>query len=108
MKAIYISRPGGPEVLELREVPVPVPGDDEVLVRVRASSVNAADWHLMRGKPYFMRLMGFGLRTPRFPARGADVAGVVVAFVGVVAGKVLSMAGYGSAVRDRGEAPSIR
>lgn len=79
MRAIVQDAFGGPEVLELREVPVPVPGDDEVLVRVRASSVNAADWHLMRGKPYFMRLMGFGLRRPRFRARGADVAGVVEA-----------------------------
>ena len=77
MKAIVQDTYGGPDVLELRDVPVPVPGDDEVLVRVRASSVNAADWHLMRGKPYFMRVMGFGLRAPKVRVRGMDVAGVV-------------------------------
>ncbi|MBI9115756.1 NAD(P)-dependent alcohol dehydrogenase [Sanguibacter sp. YZGR15] len=79
MKAIVQDVYGGPDVLELRDVPVPVPADDEVLVRVRASSVNAADWHLMRGKPYFMRLVGFGIRTPTVQVRGIDVAGVVEA-----------------------------
>lgn len=79
MKAVVQDTYGGPEVLELRDVPVPVPKDDEVLVRVRASSVNAADWHLMRGKPYFMRLVGFGIRTPKVRVRGMDVAGVVEA-----------------------------
>ncbi|MEP7765559.1 NAD(P)-dependent alcohol dehydrogenase [Sanguibacter sp. 25GB23B1] len=79
MKAIVQDTYGGPEVLELRDVAVPVPKDDEVLVRVRASSVNAADWHLMRGKPYFMRLVGFGIRAPKVRVRGMDVAGVVEA-----------------------------
>jgi NADPH:quinone reductase-like Zn-dependent oxidoreductase len=79
MKAIVQDVYGGPDVLELRDVPVPVPAEDEVLVRVRASSVNAADWHLMRGKPYFMRLVGFGIRTPTVQVRGMDVAGVVEA-----------------------------
>ncbi len=63
MKAIVQDRYGSPDVLRLREVDVPTPGDDEVLVRVRASSVNAYDWHAMRGDPYLSRL-SFGLRRP--------------------------------------------
>ena len=56
MKAIVQDRYGSADVLELREVERPVPAAGEVLVRVRASSVNAADWHIMRGDPYFARL----------------------------------------------------
>lgn len=78
MKAIVQDRYGSSDVLELREVERPVPGAGEVLVRVRASSVNAADWHVMRGDPYFARLF-LGLRRPRARIRGLDFAGVVEA-----------------------------
>lgn len=57
MKAIVQDRYGSPGVLELREVERPPVGDREVLVRVRAASVNARDWHLMRGDPYLARLV---------------------------------------------------
>jgi NADPH:quinone reductase-like Zn-dependent oxidoreductase len=76
MKAIVQDRYGSADVLELREVEQPVPGDDEVLVRVRAASVNAYDWHFMRGDPYFARLM-MGLGGPKAKIRGRDFAGVV-------------------------------
>ncbi|USX53072.1 NAD(P)-dependent alcohol dehydrogenase [Lentzea sp. HUAS12] len=76
MKAIVQDRYGSADVLELREVDRPVPAAGEVLVRVRASSVNAADWHVMRGDPYFARLF-LGLRGPRARIRGMDFAGVV-------------------------------
>ncbi|MCG8926444.1 NAD(P)-dependent alcohol dehydrogenase [Lentzea sp. CC55] len=76
MKAIVQDRYGSADVLELREVERPVPGDGEVLVRVRASSVNAADWHIMRGDPYFARLF-LGLKAPKTRIRGRDFAGVV-------------------------------
>jgi NADPH:quinone reductase-like Zn-dependent oxidoreductase len=81
MKAIVQDRFGSPDVLELREVDKPVPGDGEVLVRVRASSVQPYDWHHMRGEPYIARLMGggLGLRKPRLSILGADVAGQVEA-----------------------------
>ena len=82
MKAIVQERYGSPEVLSLREVPKPVPADDEVLVEVRAASVNARDWHIMRGDPYLARLADrgtFGRRGPRFPIRGTDFAGRVAA-----------------------------
>jgi NADPH:quinone reductase-like Zn-dependent oxidoreductase len=77
MRAIVQDRFGKPDVLELREVDQPEVGDDEVLVRVIATSVNPADWYAMAGFPYVARPQ-MGLRTPR--ARlGLDVAGEVVA-----------------------------
>ena len=78
MKAIVQTRYGAPEVLEFTTVDDPVAGDDEVLVQVCAASVNAYDWHVMRGDPYLARLM-IGLRGPRTRIRGRDVAGRVVA-----------------------------
>jgi NADPH:quinone reductase-like Zn-dependent oxidoreductase len=78
MKAIAYYRYGRPDVLELEEVPKPGPGDNEVLVKVRAASVNALDWHLLRGTPYIGRL-AFGLRRPKNTRPGRDVAGVVEA-----------------------------
>jgi threonine dehydrogenase-like Zn-dependent dehydrogenase len=77
MQAIVQDRFGKPDVLELREVDQPAIGDDGVLVRVRAASVNPADWYAMAGFPYVARPQ-MELRTPR--ARlGLDVAGEVVA-----------------------------
>ncbi|HUQ55172.1 NAD(P)-dependent alcohol dehydrogenase [Lentzea sp.] len=78
MKAIVQDRYGSADVLELREVDRPVPATDEVLVRVRASSVNAADWHIMRGDPYFARLV-LGWKGPKKRIRGMDFAGVIEA-----------------------------
>jgi len=78
MTAVTARSYGGPEVLAVEEMPVPSPRPDEVLVAVRASSLNALDWHFLTGTPYLMRAM-FGLRRPTRIVRGADVAGVVVA-----------------------------
>jgi NADPH:quinone reductase-like Zn-dependent oxidoreductase len=78
MKAITQDRYGSPDVLELREVDTPAVGDEEVLVRVHAASVNARDWHLMRGDPYLARL-GLGVRGPKTKIRGTDFAGRVEA-----------------------------
>jgi len=83
MKAIVQGRFGPPEVLELREIDQPEPGDDEVLVRVHAASVNPADWYAMTGTPYLARPQ-MGLRRPK--ARlGLDLAGAVEAVGGNVA-----------------------
>ena len=79
MKAIVQERYGSPDVLELREVDEPMAGDDQVLVRVRAASVHADVWHAMRGQPYVLRIMGAGLRKPKDPTVGADLAGLVEA-----------------------------
>jgi NADPH:quinone reductase-like Zn-dependent oxidoreductase len=77
MKAIVQERYGSPDVLELREVDEPVAGDDQVLVRVRAASVHADVWHVMRGQPYVLRIMGAGLRKPKDRVPGTDLAGHV-------------------------------
>jgi NADPH:quinone reductase-like Zn-dependent oxidoreductase len=80
MKAICFDRYGSPDVLELRDVETPAIGDDELLVRVRAASVNPLDWHFMRGMPYVVRLTA-GMSRPKASARklGADMAGLVEA-----------------------------
>jgi NADPH:quinone reductase-like Zn-dependent oxidoreductase len=78
MKAIVRDKYGSPDVLELRDIEKPVVDDDRVLVRVRAASVNALDWHFMRGLPYLAR-MGEGLRKPTRRVLGVDVAGHVEA-----------------------------
>ena len=77
MKAIVQERYGMPErVLKLEEVERPAIGDHDVLIRVRATSVNTPDWITVAGVPHILRLK-FGLRQPRTPVRGTDVAGVV-------------------------------
>ncbi|MEL7207479.1 MAG: alcohol dehydrogenase catalytic domain-containing protein, partial [Actinomycetota bacterium] len=78
MRAAVARRYGGPGVVSVEEVPVPTPGPGEVLVAVRASSLNALDWHFLTGTPYFLRLMA-GLRRPKRTIPGADVAGIVTA-----------------------------
>ena len=79
MKAIIQEGYGTPEqVLRLREVDRPLMGDEDVLVRVRATSVNTPDWIAVTGVPYILRLQS-GLRRPKTPVRGTDVAGVVEA-----------------------------
>ena len=78
MKAIVYHEYGSPDVLKLEEVDAPVLQDDEVLVRVRASSANPADWHFMRGVPYVMRPQS-GLRKPKNGFLGRDLAGEVEA-----------------------------
>jgi NADPH:quinone reductase-like Zn-dependent oxidoreductase len=78
MKAIVLDEYGSPDVLALEEIHTPVPGEGEVLVRVHASSVNPADWHVMRGEPRIARL-SFGLRAPKYRVLGCDLAGTVEA-----------------------------
>lgn len=78
MQAIVQDRYGSPDVLKLREIDKPEIDDDGILVRVRAASINAFDWHLMRGEPFPARL-GNGLRRPKSSVLGLDVAGHVEA-----------------------------
>jgi len=79
MKAIVQDTYGSTDVLKMRDIEVPVAGDNDVIVRVRAAGVEIGVWHVMAGKPYLLRIMGFGLRKPKVPVRGRDVAGVVEA-----------------------------
>ena len=76
MKAIVCHRYGAPEALRLEDVDKPTPGDDEVLIQVRAASLNAYDWGLMRGRPPILRMF-LGLRRPKVNRPGRDVAGRV-------------------------------
>lgn len=78
MKAIVFTSYGSPDVLQLKEIPQPVPGDDEVLVRVHAVSLNDWDWEALRGTPLVNRVI-FGLRKPKKQVLGSDIAGRVEA-----------------------------
>ena len=77
MKAIVQDKYGSADVLELRDVEKPHPGDDELLISVHAAGVDPGVWHLMTGLPYLVRVMG--LRKPMIRIRGTDVAGTVEA-----------------------------
>ena len=79
MKAITQDRYGSADVLRLRDIEVPTPGDHEVLVRVQAAGIARGVLHVMTGEPYLMRLVGFGLLKPKNPVPGQDVAGTVTA-----------------------------
>jgi NADPH:quinone reductase-like Zn-dependent oxidoreductase len=79
MRAVAQSVFGSPDVLALCDLAVPKPGPGEVLVRVHAAAGNPWDWHFMRGLPYIARLNGAGIRRPKHPVLGGDIAGEVVA-----------------------------
>jgi NADPH:quinone reductase-like Zn-dependent oxidoreductase len=79
MKAIVRDTYGSTDVLELRDIDKPEIADDEVLVRVQAAGVDRGVWHVMAGLPYPIRLAGYGLRAPKNPVLGMDLAGVVAA-----------------------------
>src|SRR5688572_31391289 len=78
MKAIVQEGYGSPDALKLREVEMPTSGDDGVLVEVHAASVNALDWHLARGVPFFIPILE-AIGAPKHRVRGVDLAGRVTA-----------------------------
>jgi NADPH:quinone reductase-like Zn-dependent oxidoreductase len=78
MKAIVYCDYGVPN-LKLQQIEKPTPADDQLLVKVRAASVNPLDWHFVEGTPYLMRAMGVGLRKPKDTRLGVDFAGTVEA-----------------------------
>ncbi len=79
MQAVVQDGYGGADVLSLRRIDVPEVGADEVLVRVHAAGVTRAAWHVMTGRPHLTRLMGYGVRRPKVPVPGLDLAGRVEA-----------------------------
>jgi NADPH:quinone reductase-like Zn-dependent oxidoreductase len=79
MRAIVQDAYGDAAQLRLAKVAVPAVGVDDVLIGVRAAGVHIGDWHVMTGRPYLMRVMGFGFRGPKARVRGMDVAGTVAA-----------------------------
>tara|TARA_Y100001972_G_scaffold48958_1_gene60193 strand:+ start:1222 stop:2199 length:978 start_codon:yes stop_codon:yes gene_type:complete len=76
MKAIRYNDYGAPDVLRYQEIEKPIPEDKEILIKVKSASVNPLDWHMMRGRPLFMRV-STGLSKPKHNGLGADVSGVV-------------------------------
>lgn len=76
MKAYTRKIYGGPEVLSLNEVAKPTINDGELLVKIVANSANPADWHILRGDPYFARLT-YGLFKPKHKIPGSDFSGIV-------------------------------
>src|SRR5512135_544561 len=79
MKAFIYREYGTPDVLKYEEFEKPIPKENEVLIKIRAASVNPLDWRLQSGKPAFTRFMIGGLRRPKPTRPGVDVAGEVEA-----------------------------
>jgi NADPH:quinone reductase-like Zn-dependent oxidoreductase len=77
MKAVFYEKYGPPEVLQLTEIETPTPKQGEVLVKIHASSINYGDRMLVLGKPFLIRLMGYGLLSPKHRILGGDIAGTV-------------------------------
>jgi NADPH:quinone reductase-like Zn-dependent oxidoreductase len=100
MRAV-VQRGYGPpqQVLDVTDVPLPVPNVDEVLIRVRAASVHPDVWHVVHGLPRILRIMGAGLFRPRVPVPGTDAAGIVAAVGGAVTHIEVGEEVYGETVR---------
>jgi NADPH:quinone reductase-like Zn-dependent oxidoreductase len=77
MKAILHTKYGSPDVLEFKEVEIPVPGDYEVLIKVHATSVNTADCYILKGEPFLVRIIDGGILKPKYNIPGSDIAGQV-------------------------------
>jgi NADPH:quinone reductase-like Zn-dependent oxidoreductase len=86
MQATVRDAYGSADLLQVREVPTPAAAAGEVLIRVQAAGVDRGAWHVMTGRPYLMRLAGFGVRRPKDPGLGTEIAGVVEAVGASVAG----------------------
>ena len=102
MKAIVHRKYGSPDVLELAELPKPDHGTNLVRVKVRAASVNPADWHGLRGQPYLARL-SMGLTKPKIEVLGHDFAGTVEAVGENVTGFAVGDEVFGMSVKTLAE-----
>ena len=76
MKAIICDKYGLPSDLQLKEIPKPVPKENEVLIKIKATSINDYDWRMVIGEPKIYRLL-FGLRKPKHPIPGMELSGIV-------------------------------
>jgi NADPH:quinone reductase-like Zn-dependent oxidoreductase len=97
MQAVVHHAYGTADVLQATTLPLPQITADEVLVRVHAAGLDRGTWHVMTGKPYLMRILGFGLRRPKDPVPGRGFAGTVTAIGSAVAGFNLGEEVYGMA-----------
>lgn len=100
MRAVIQDRYGPAEVVRVGDVPEPVPADDEVLIRVKAASLNGSDRENLVGSPFYARLGG--LRRPRNPVPGSDIAGVVAAVGSAVTEYAVGDAVFGELAGYRG------
>jgi NADPH:quinone reductase-like Zn-dependent oxidoreductase len=108
MRAVVQDRYGPADVLELATLPRPTPGDDEVVVQVKAAGLDRGTWHLMTGKPYLMRVAGLGFRRPKDRVPGRDLAGVVVATGAAVTRFALGDEVYGAGRGSFAEYAAVR
>jgi NADPH:quinone reductase-like Zn-dependent oxidoreductase len=97
MRAVVQHAYGSADVLHLTTAPLPRVADDDVLVRVHAAGLDRGTWHVMTGKPYLMRILGFGLRRPKDPVPGRGFAGTVAAVGAEVSGFAVGDEVYGMA-----------
>jgi NADPH:quinone reductase-like Zn-dependent oxidoreductase len=95
MKAMMYTQYGSPDALRLADVPTPTPKAGEVLVKIQAAAANSADIRLLRGQPFLVRLMGYGLFSPKHRILGGDIAGCVEAVGAGVTAFTLGQAVYG-------------
>jgi len=77
MKAMVVTHYGPPEVLEIQEVEKPSPANDEILIKVHATTVGPTDWHFRLGSPFLARILAGGLRKPKVNILGFDVSGSI-------------------------------
>jgi NADPH:quinone reductase-like Zn-dependent oxidoreductase len=108
MKAVVRDTYGSADLLEVRDVERPTVADDEVLVRVRAAGLDRGVWHVMTGRPQLIRLAGFGIRRPKNPTLGSDLAGVVEVAGADVQGLAPGDAVYGVGIGSLAEYASAR
>lgn len=92
MRAVLYKHYGPPQNLQIVNIPVPIPTENQLLIKVKATAINDWDWALLKGTPFYMRLIG-GLFKPKFNIMGVDLAGEVVAI-----GKNVSQFAIGDAV----------
>jgi NADPH:quinone reductase-like Zn-dependent oxidoreductase len=103
MRAVRRDAYGSADVLQVSDVPRPVAAAGQVLVRVRAAGLDRGAWHIMTGRPYLMRLAGFGMRRPKNPGLGSELAGVVEAVGADVTGFSVGDAVYGAGTNSFAE-----
>jgi NADPH:quinone reductase-like Zn-dependent oxidoreductase len=108
MQAITREAYGPATLLQLREVRTPTPAADEVLVRVQAAGLDRGAWHVMTGRPYLMRLAGFGLRRPKNAGLGTEFAGVVEMVGAEATGFAVGDAVYGAGTSTFAEYATAR
>jgi NADPH:quinone reductase-like Zn-dependent oxidoreductase len=108
MRAITRAAYGPADLLEVRSVPMPAAAKGEVLIRVHAAGLDRGAWHVMTGRPYLMRLAGFGVRRPKDAGLGTELAGVVEAVGDGVTGFAVGEAVFGAGTNAFAQYATVR